>query len=248
MTEEAPKFWRRTVSYVRRTERLTEAQQRAWDHRRDAYLVEVPRGGSTLSVDPRWVLDPAAVFGRRAPLVVEIGTGRGENVVAAAAREPGCDFLGVEVYTPGVAQAMVRADKAAGEAGQGGGLGNLRLLQVDAALLLETSLAPGSVDELWIFFSDPWPKKKHHKRRLVSAEFLLLCARVLKPGGVLRLATDWENYAEQMLELGNACPALRNEGGDGAFSPRFEGRVLTAFEQRGINAGRAIHDLTYRRV
>jgi tRNA (guanine-N7-)-methyltransferase len=237
--------FRRTVSYVRRTERLTEAQQRVWDTRRDAYLVDVPRGaGGTLSADPSWVFDAPAIFGRSAPLVVEIGTGQGENVVAAAAASPGRDFLGVEVYTPGVARAMVRAEAH----DPGVGLPNLRMAQVNAVDLLATALPEASVNELWVFFPDPWPKKKHQKRRMLSPEFAELIARVLRPGGTLRMATDWPHYADQILEVFDAAPGFTNAAGAGNFAERFEGRVMTAFEARGLKAARPIADLTYRRV
>ena len=237
--------WRRTVSFVRRTERLTEAQQRVWDTRRDAYLVDVPRGaGGTLSVDPTWAFDAAATFGREAPIVVEIGTGQGENVVAAASASPEQNFLGVEVYTPGVARAMVRAEAL----DPGAGLANLRMAQVNAVDFLATGLPEGSVDELWVFFPDPWPKRGHHKRRMLNADFATLAARVLRPGGVLRIATDWPHYAEQIRETFDAADGFTNEAGSGNFAPRFDGRILTAFEARGIKAARPIADLTYRRV
>ncbi|MCL2594398.1 MAG: tRNA (guanosine(46)-N7)-methyltransferase TrmB [Promicromonosporaceae bacterium] len=240
---------RKIVSYVRRTERLTNAQQRVWDTARERYLIDVPRGQNTLSIAPKWQLDAATTFKRQAPLIVEIGTGRGENIVAAAAESPERNFLGVEVYTPGVAQAMVRAEQCRDRTG----LDNLRLIQADAVDLLTTGLPDGSVDEMWIFFSDPWHKKRHHKRRLITPEFVALAARALRPGGMLRLATDWAHYAQQIREVCEGCPALSNAHGPGedalgAWAARFDGRVLTAFEQRGINAGRTIYDLAYLRA
>ncbi|WP_159792231.1 tRNA (guanosine(46)-N7)-methyltransferase TrmB [Puerhibacterium puerhi] len=231
------------VSFVRRSARLTTSQQRAWDAKRGRYLVEAPRATARTSVDPAWRFDAEAVFGRRAPLVLEIGSGQGENVVEAASRHPERDHLAVEVYTPGLAQTIVRAEKQ--NAGQG--LDNLRLLQVNAAELLETSLAAGSLDELWIFFPDPWPKSRHHKRRLVTPGFAALAARVLRPGGVWRLATDWAEYGEQMLEVLEASEDFRNAHGAGAVAPRYAGRVLTSFERKGLAAGRAVTDLEYVR-
>jgi tRNA (guanine-N7-)-methyltransferase len=237
------RFRTQPVSFVRRSARLTTSQQRAWDTRRGRYLVEAPRAAARTSVDPQWRFDAETVFGRRAPLVLEIGSGLGENVVAAAARHPERDHVAVEVYTPGLAQTVVRAEKER----DGAGLDNLRLLQVNAAELLTTSLAAGSLDELWIFFPDPWPKSRHHKRRLVTPGFAALAARVLRPGGVWRLATDWAEYGEQMLEVLEASDDFGNAHGAGAVAPRFEGRVLTSFERKGLAAGRSVTDLEYVR-
>ncbi len=231
------------VSFVRRSARLTKAQQKAWDGKRDRYLVEVPRALAATSVDPAWRFDAEATFGRRAPLVVEIGSGQGEAVVAAADAHPERDHLAVEVYTPGLAQTIVRAERCR----DGRGLDNLRLLQVNAAELLETALPPASADEVWVFFPDPWHKSRHHKRRLVRPSFASLVAGVLRPGGVLRLATDWAEYAEQMLQVLDACDGLANAHGPGGRAPRFEGRVLTSFERKGREAGRAVTDLEYAR-
>lgn len=243
-----PRYRTQPVSFVRRSGRLAPRQQRAWDAHRDRYVVDVPRDVARTSVDPAWVLDVPGTFGRSARLVVEIGSGQGEAVVAAAEREPGTDFLAVEVYTPGLAQTVLRASQR--------GLTNLRLLQANAAEVLATTLPEGSVDELWVFFPDPWHKSRHHKRRLVTPSFAALAERVLRapdadgerPGGVLRLATDWAEYAEQMLEVLDAAPGLRNVHGPGGVAPRFEGRVLTGFERKGERAGRAITDLEYVRL
>lgn len=246
------RFRRAPVSFVRRSARLTASQRRAWDTRRERYVVEVPRDVAATSVDPGWRLDVAGELGRRAPLVVEIGSGQGEAIVAAAAAHPERDHLAVEVYTPGLAQTIVRAGHAGADPGRDGGapgteLDNLRLVQANAAELLATALPEGSVDELWVFFPDPWHKARHHKRRLVTPEFARLAARVLRPGGVWRLATDWVEYAEQMLEVGEADDAFRNAHGPGAVAPRFEGRVLTSFEKKGADAGRTVTDLTFVR-
>ena len=236
-----PTFRKQPVSFVRRSGRLTTSQQKAWDTKREQYLIEVPRAIAGTSVDPSWVLDAEAVYGRKAPLVVEIGSGLGENIVEAADTHPERDHLAVEVYMPGLAQTVVRAEQRRDRTG----LPNLRMLQVNAAELLETALPEGSVDELWVFFPDPWHKSRHNKRRLVKPGFPELVARVLKPGGVWRLATDWAEYAEQMLEVGDASPLFRNAHGAGNVAPRFEGRVLTAFERKGIAAGRTATDLEF---
>ncbi|HEV6954388.1 MAG TPA: tRNA (guanosine(46)-N7)-methyltransferase TrmB [Promicromonospora sp.] len=239
-------FRTRPVSFVRRSGRLTDRQKRMWETRRDAYLIDVPRAVARTSVDPTWVLDAAAVFGRTAPLVVEIGSGMGDAVVEAAGTDPDRDHLAVEVYEPGLANTIANADQAAGEQGREG-LANLRLVQANATELLETALPAGTVDELWVFFPDPWHKSRHHKRRLVTAEFAALAARVLRPGGTLRLATDWAEYAEQMLEVLDGHAELDNVHGAGGTAPRFEGRVLTSFERKAHRAGRTITDLTYVR-
>jgi tRNA (guanine-N7-)-methyltransferase len=233
------------VSFVRRSGRLGARQQRAWDAHGDRYLLDVPRDVARTSVDPSFVVDPRTLFGRSAPLVVEIGSGQGEAVVAAAQADPDRDFLAVEVYTPGLAQTVLRAAQR--------DLTNLRLVQVNAAELLATTLPAGSVDELWVFFPDPWHKSRHHKRRLVTASFAEHSARVLRvpadgaPGGTLRLATDWAEYATQMLAVLDAAPGLRNAHGTGGVAPRFDGRVLTGFERKGAAAGRVIADLEYVR-
>lgn len=234
------------MSFVRRSGRLTDKQKRLWAERRGAYLVDVPRAVARTSVDPQLVLDAEAVFGRKAPLVVEIGSGLGDAVVDAATGDPERDYLAVEVYQPGLVHTIARAERAGTARGQEG-LSNLRLVQANAAELLATTLPAGSVDELWVFFPDPWHKARHHKRRLVTAEFAALAARVLRPGGVLRLATDWAQYAEQMVEVLEADAALTNVHGAGGLAPRFERRVLTGFERKARQAGREIADLEYVR-
>ncbi|MFD2796702.1 tRNA (guanosine(46)-N7)-methyltransferase TrmB [Promicromonospora vindobonensis] len=239
-------FRTKPVSFVRRSGRLTDKQKRMWTELHSTYLVDVPRAIARTSVDPGFVLDPESVFGRRAPLVVEVGSGLGDAVVEAATTDPGRDYLAVEVYQPGLAHTIARAERAGAALGQEG-LPNLRLVQANAAELLETTMTPGTVDELWVFFPDPWHKARHHKRRLVTAEFAALAARVLRPGGTLRLATDWAEYAEQMIEVLEADAELTNVHGAGNVAPRFERRVLTGFERKARDAGRAIADLAYLR-
>ncbi|WP_307815936.1 tRNA (guanosine(46)-N7)-methyltransferase TrmB [Myceligenerans indicum] len=239
------------VSFASRSGRLTTGQQRAWDTRRGFYLVEAPRHVGRMSVDPAWQFDATAVFGRTAPLVLEIGSGQGDAIVAAAAADPDRDHLAVEVYQPGVAQVMVRADRAAEERTPGtepAGLPNLRVMQVNAAELLDTAIPAGSLAEVWTFFPDPWHKSRHRKRRLVDPAFAEKVMRALRPGGVWRLATDWAEYADQMLDVLEAAPGLRNAHGPRAAAPRFEGRVVTGFERKAHKAGRDITDLTYVRA
>ena len=215
---------------MRRGGRLTERQQRGWDDLHATHVVEVPRHGPSTSVDPGFRLNVESLFARRAPLVVEIGSGRGEALVAAAAEHPEHDFLGLEVYVPGVAQTLVTMRHR--------GVTNVRLAVVNAVEAMATMLAPASVRELWTWFPDPWHKKRHHKRRLVTVPFTQLVARVLEPGGTWRFATDWDDYAAVAADVLAASPHV-----DGGPVPRHEARALTRFERKGVTAGRLIHDL-----
>jgi tRNA (guanine-N7-)-methyltransferase len=217
-------------SYVLRAGRMTAAQTRA--------LEELwPRYGLEAEGPP---LDLEAVFGRRAPVTLEIGFGNGDNLAALAERHPGRDFIGVEVHPPGVGHLLLKAEKA--------GLGNLRIFRHDAVEVLRQRIAPGSLDSILVLFPDPWHKKRHHKRRLVNPEFAELAASRLAVGGTLQLATDWEPYAEQMLEVLNASAALRNRAADGRFVPRGPDRVRTRFEARGERLGHVVRDLCYERI
>ena len=216
-------------SFVLRQGRATPAQRRAFEQ-------HWPRFGLDYTGAPR---DFDAAFGRQAPRVIEIGFGNGEQVAFAAAREPGRDIIGVEVHGPGVGRLLnVLADEA---------LGNVRIYQHDAVEVLKHEIADGALAEVRIYFPDPWHKKRHHKRRLVNPEFVrLLCAR-LAPGGLLHLATDWEDYARQMWEVLDAEPCLENVAGAGAAVPRPEWRRQTHFETRGQRLGHGVWDLLYRR-
>ena len=239
---EAPpekRFRDRPVSFVRRSGRMSEAQERAWDELSPAYLLTVERDAATTSVRPGSTIDPAAVFGRTAPLIAEIGSGQGHAIVHAAATTPAADFLAVEVFRAGLARTMLDADRA--------GARNLRLVEANAPEVLEHLLPEASLDELWIFFPDPWHKNRHTKRRLVAPPFPTLVAGALCDGGVLRLATDWEDYALQMRDVLDAAPGFTRAFG-GEWAPRFEGRVMTAFERKGLAKGREIRDLAYRRA
>lgn len=183
------------------------------------------------------LLDPFKVFGRPAPLVVEIGFGMGQATAAIAAARPETDFLGIEVHAPGVGALLQRIDEAS--------LSNLRLVQHDAVSVLETMIAPASLAGVHVFFPDPWHKKKHHKRRLIQPEFVALLASRLAPGGRLHCATDWQPYAEQMLAVLSAEPALVNSC-DG-YAPRPDYRPQTKFELRGLNLGHGVWDLLFTR-
>lgn len=233
-----PRVHREVVSYVRRSARMRPNQRRAWEQHAAAVVLEVPARETSTSVDPAARLDLPAAFGRRAPLVVEIGPGTGESLVAMAAARPDVDVLAFEVYEPAVAQLVAALARER--------VGNVRVLAVNAAEGLAHLLPDASVHELWTFFPDPWPKTRHHKRRLVSPAFAALAARRLEPGGRWRLATDAEDYARQMREVLDAEPGLRRENTDAA--PRWAERPVTRFEARGLAAGRPVADLTYRRV
>jgi tRNA (guanine-N7-)-methyltransferase len=236
---EQTRYRERPVSFVRRSGRMSDGQERAWAAHAPFYLLDVPRDAGVTSVRPGSALDPAAVWGREAPLIVEIGSGQGHAIVHAASSRPDVDFLAVEVFKAGLARTMLDADRA--------GARNLRLVEANAPEVLEHLLPAASVDELWVFFPDPWHKSKHNKRRLIDEEFTPIAARAVKAGGMLRLATDWEHYARQMRTVLDAAPGFERAF-EGEWAERFEGRVRTAFEQKGARVGRSIRDLAYRRT
>lgn len=225
------------LSFVRRSGRMTEGQDWAWDTLGDSLRVDVPRGEAATSVAAAATREPAEFFGREARLVVEIGSGQGQAIVHAAEQRPDTNFLAVEVFRAGLARTMGSAHRA--------GLENVRVVEANAPEVLERLLPAGCIDELWVFFPDPWHKAKHNKRRLISAEFTGTIARSLKPGGVLRMATDWEAYAVQMRNVLDADDAFERDF-SGEWAERFDGRVLTVFERKGTAAGRDIRDLCYR--
>ncbi len=181
-----------------------------------------------------------AAFGRDAPRTLEIGFGNGESLVALAAAHPERDFLGVEVHRPGVGHLMLRCEAER--------LTNVRAICRDAVEVLERRIADGAFDEVLLYFPDPWHKKRHHKRRIVQPAFVEQVARKLKPGGVFRMATDWQHYAEHMLATARACAALRNESTTGDYVPRPDSRPLTRFEQRGQRLGHGNWDLAFRKI
>ena len=214
-----------------------------------SYVLRAGRMGSgqvraLAELGPRFVLpftpapiDAAVVFGRRAPLMVEIGFGMGQATAQIAALQPDNDFLGIEVHPPGVGALLQRIDEA--------GLRNLRLVQHDAVAVLEQMIAPASLAAVHVFFPDPWHKTKHHKRRLIQPPFVALLASRLQPGGRLHCATDWQPYAEQMREVLSAEPTLVNCQVGYATRPDY--RPLTKFEQRGLQLGHGVWDLVFTR-
>ncbi len=217
-------------SFVIRAGRITPAQQRALDELWPRFGIEFSPG----------MLDVAALFGRSAPLTVEIGFGNGDNLIELAAAHPERDFLGIEVHRSGVGRVLLALESRQ--------LHNVRLICHDAVEVLGQQIPPGSVDEILILFPDPWPKKRHHKRRLIQAPFATLAASRLVPGGVLRLATDWQPYAQQMLETLATIPQLANLARDGGFVPRPAERERTRFERRGERLGHEVWDLAFRRT
>jgi tRNA (guanine-N7-)-methyltransferase len=211
---------------------MTSGQQRAWER-------SWQRWGAEVAELPEGPLDTDEWFGRAAPVVLEIGSGMGESTAAMALAAPQLNHLAVEVYQPGLAQLLMRIERA--------GITNLRLLRGDAHTLLIRHIAPDSLHGVRIYFPDPWPKRRHHKRRLVRPEFVALVASRLAAGGIVHLATDWDSYAEQMLAACTAEPALRNQAGEG-FAPRPPWRPITKFEQRARAEGRAVRDLLFTRI
>ena len=214
-------------SYVLRQGRVTGAQRRA-------HAELLPRFGIGFAREP---LDLTRVFGRSAPTILEIGFGMGETTADISAQHPENDYLGIEVHTPGVGGLLKRVAER--------GLANVRVIQHDAVEVLEHMISPASLDGAHIFFPDPWPKKRHHKRRLIQPPFVRLLVERLKPGAYLHLCTDWEDYAKQMLEVLSAEPLLANTA-DG-YAPRPEWRPQTKFEARGLKLGHGVRDLVFRR-
>lgn len=259
-------YGRKVLSFVRRSARLDARLQRAWDAYADTYLLNINAGEGSLDVHEGFVFDQAYIretWGNANPLIVEIGSGQGENVVAAAASQPDVNFLALEVYDPGVAHTLLLAGKQ--------NLKNLRIAQINAPELFKAAV-DGSIAEVWTFFPDPWPKMRHHKRRIVQPELAADIHRALTDEGVWRIATDIEDYALHVHEVMDGLDGFHNDGAltvslpvehvgkgnadeaaalrhaDFAESERFDGRVLTNFEKKGLAAGRVIHDFTYRRV
>lgn len=225
------------ASFVHQRNRLTEGQQRAWHRWWPVHGHEV-----TDLLSGAAPFDPPAWFGRRAPVILEIGSGMGESTAALAAAAPDVDHIAVEVFEPGLAGLLRRVADA--------GLTNVALLRGDAVALLRERVPPRSLDGIRIFFPDPWPKRKHHKRRLVQRDFTSLAASRLRPGATLHLATDWDDYAVQMRAICDAEPLLESIAAHrpGGWAPRPAWRPVTKFEQRARVEGREVRDLQYWRL
>lgn len=260
---------RSIVSFVRRSTHLTPKLQKAWDSYARDFVLGIPHADPArdLSVAPDFRFDEAYVrrqWGNGNPLVVEIGTGQGENIAAAASREPDRNFLAVEVYAQGIAHTLHRIGE--------GNLTNLRIAEVNAPELFETAFADGLLEEVWTWFPDPWPKMKHHKRRIVQPALADAVHRCLRPRGLWRIATDIDDYALHVHEVMDDRPGWENLGGKSVRlatehvgkgdadeaarlphaefleSERFKGRVVTSFEHKGLEKGHTIHDFAYRAV
>ena len=227
MTES--KSMRTVRSFVRREGRLTPGQQKALDHLWPMFGIE--ETGPELDFDQ--------LFGRTASRILEIGFGNGSSLAEMAAKQTDSDFIGVEVHRPGVGQLLKLIEHNQ--------LSNLRVACTDAIELLKTRIADQSLDRVQLYFPDPWHKKRHHKRRIIQPAFVSLLAKKLKPGGHLHMATDWQDYAEQMLEDLSASDDFENSALDGAYIPRPDYRPLTKFEQRGHRLGHGVWDLLFKR-
>ncbi len=229
MTEDQ-KPMRTVRSFVLRAGRMTEGQQRGLDEAWPELGLEIAGG----------MIEPAAVFGREAPLVLEIGFGMGDSLLQMARQMPENNYIGIEVHRPGVGRLLnnVRTE----------GLGNIRVYAEDAIEVLAHCIPDGSLDCLQLFFPDPWHKKKHNKRRILQPAFVKAVRSKLKIGGVFHMATDWENYAEQMMDVMSAAEGYRNSAGAGEFSPQPDFRPVTKFQNRGEKLGHGVWDLIFERI
>lgn len=224
-----PAHFRRVVSFTPRGGRLNDVQRRAWEAYADRWYVDQD--------DCTPPLDVTGIFGRKAPLVLEVGSGMGESTAQMAKALPDVNLLAIEVYRPGVAQTFHHLARA--------GVDNVRVMRADAITVLTELIPAGSLEEFWLFFPDPWPKSKHLKRRIVTPEFTALVTSRLRKGGRLRMATDWEPYALQMLSVLGSTKGLRNA--HSGWAPRPDFRPRTRFERRGMAEGREIFDLEFLR-
>jgi len=225
--QHAEKPLRTVRSYVLRQGRMTPAQREALDTLWGRY------GVNLADTD----LDLDVLFGRHAPRALEIGFGMGDALAAMAEAHPEQDYLGIEVHRPGVGSLLRQIEQR--------GLSNVRVMCADAVQVLEQHITDRSLDAVHLFFPDPWPKRRHHKRRLVQEQFVALIAKKLKPNGVFHFATDWQEYAEQVLDVMGNAPEFINAAGNGNFSPQPDYRPLTKFERRGQRLGHQVWDLVF---
>lgn len=227
MNQPLPPLPRPIRSYVLRQGRISHAQQRAYDSL-------LPRFGIPYQAAR---IDPSQVFERNAPIVLEIGFGMGESTAQIAQARPDLDFIGVEVHTPGVGSLLKQIEER--------GLSNVRVIQHDAVEVLQHMIGENTLAGVHIFFPDPWPKLRHHKRRLIQPDFVRLIASRLQPGGYLHAATDWQAYAEHILTILSQEPLLENTADEYAARPDY--RPLTKFEQRGLKLGHGVWDIVFRK-
>lgn len=221
------RYLRKVRSFVLRTGRLSEHQKNAMNNHWEKY-------GLDFSATP---YDFSAIFGNNHPVILEIGFGMGTSLVEMAQANPDKNYIGIEVHTPGVGACIALANEK--------NVTNLRVICHDAMEILNQSIADNCLAGLQLFFPDPWPKAKHHKRRIVQSDFIALIMRKLTTGGFIHMATDWENYAEHMLAVLQQCKALYNTSTTGDYIPRPDFRPLTKFEQRGQNLGHGVWDLYF---
>lgn len=217
-------------SFVRRQGRITPRQEKACENFLDQYGLRVEAG----------VIEPSQIFSRQAPLVLEIGFGMGHALLEMATSHPEWDYLGVEVHRPGIGHLLAEASAR--------GLTNLRIFTEDVVQVLNQAIPDESLSQVLIFFPDPWPKKRHHKRRLIQPEFVALVEKKLQKNGTLHLATDWEDYAQHMLSVLSTSPGWQNQAPEGSFIPRPLSRPVTKFEQRGERLGHSVWDLLFQKT
>ena len=226
----APHPHMRTIhSFVRREGRMTRAQEQA-----------LARLWSRYGLETDTCLDFDACFRRQAPRTLEIGFGNGDTLACMADQEPATDFIGIEVHRPGIGHLLLELERR--------DLDNIRVFCADAVQVMKNCLPDASLDRVLLFFPDPWPKKRHHKRRIVQPDFVDLLARKLRAGGMLHMATDWEDYAQHMLEVMAGTASFGNQAGPGSTSPRPDYRPVTKFEQRGLRLGHRVCDLLFERI
>lgn len=230
MNEQTDKFTSRIRSFVKREGRLTKGQAAALERQWPVMGLAHQKAH----------IDFVQSFGREAPLVLEIGFGMGHSLVEMANNDPASDYIGIEVHGPGVGACLMEAEAQ--------NVTNLRVIQHDAVEILEDCVADASLTKVQIFFPDPWHKKRHHKRRLVRPDFVQLLQKKLAPGGVLHMATDWENYAQHMLEVMNGENGWENLSTTGDYIPRPESRPLTKFEKRGHRLGHGVWDMQFKKA
>lgn len=228
--QDAGKYIRQIKSFVKREGRLTKGQAKAIDD-----------NWATMGLNHKAeLLNYSEVFGNDNDVVLEIGFGMGKSLVAMAKAAPDLNFIGIEVHKPGVGACLMEAEEH--------GVTNLRVYEHDAVEVLADCIPDGSLAKLQLFFPDPWHKKRHHKRRIVQLEFAENLRKKLKIGGVFHMATDWENYAEHMLEVMSNAPGYKNQSETGDYVPRPDARPLTKFEQRGHRLGHGVWDLMFERT
>lgn len=220
---------RQIRSFVRREGRLTKGQQRALDELWPKYGIDNEKSS----------IDLNKTFNRKAPKILEIGFGNGRSLALMASEHPENDYLGIEVHRPGVGALLLLVEELC--------LSNIRIICDDAVEVIKNRIADNSLDRVQIFFPDPWHKKRHHKRRIIQPDFIALVAHKLKPGGLLHMATDWQDYAQHMTDIMKLIDAFENISQDSDYVERPDYRPLTKFEQRGQRLGHGVWDLIYRR-